>query len=125
MLQRLSEQLTQEFGKGFTVTNLKYMRQFYMTFPNGHALRGELTWTHYRALLRVENEAARNWYVEECVCSGWSSRQLERQISTLYYDRLLASHEKASVVDEANALMEPLAAENFIKDPYVLVFRKV
>ena len=122
MLQRLSEQLTQEFGKGFTVTNLKYMRQFYMTFPNGHALRGELTWTHYRALLRVEHEAARNRYVEECVRSGWSSRQLERQISTLYYDRLLASREKAPVVDEANALMESLAAKNFIKDPYVLDF---
>ena len=122
VLQRLSEQLTQEFGKGFTVTNLKYMRQFYMTFPNGHALRGELTWTHYRALLRVENEAARNWYVEECVRSGWSSRQLERQISTLYYDRLLASREKSPVVDEANVLMEPLAAESFIKNPYVLEF---
>lgn len=122
VLHQLSEQLTQEFGKGFTVTNLKYMRQFYMTFQNGHALRGELTWTHYRALLKVENEAAREWYMEECVRSGWSSRQLERQISTLYYDRLLASREKAPVVDEANALMEPLAAENFIKDPYVLEF---
>ena len=122
VLKNLSEQLTEEFGKGFTVTNLKYMRQFYMTFTNGHALRGELTWTHYRALLRVENEAARNWYMEECVRAGWSSRQLERQISTLYYDRLLASRDKAPVVDEANALMAPLAAENFIKDPYVLEF---
>ena len=122
VLNQLSEQLTQEFGKGFTVTNLKYMRQFYTTFQNCHALRGELTWTHYRALLKVENKAAREWYMEECVRAGWSSRQLERQISTLYYDRLLASREKAPVVDEANALMEPLAAENFIKDPYVLEF---
>ena len=70
VLQNLSERLTEEFGKGFTVTNLKYMRQFYTAFPNGHALRGELTWTHYRALLRVENEAARNWYVEECARSA-------------------------------------------------------
>lgn len=122
VLQSLSGRLTEEFGKGFTVTNLKYMRQFYMTFPNGHALRGELTWTHYRALLRVENEAARNWYVEECIRAGWSSRQLERQISTLYYDRLLASRDKAPVIAEAGELIQPLAAENFIKDPYVLDF---
>ena len=122
VLQSLAERLTEEFGKGFTVTNLKYMRQFYLTFPNGHALRGELTWTHYRALLRVENEAARNWYVEECIRAGWSSRQLERQISTLYYDRLLASRDKAPVIAEAGELIQPLAAENFIKDPYVLDF---
>ena len=122
ILQRISEQLSEEFGKGFTVTNLKYMRQFYITFPNGHALRDELTWTHYRTLLRVENDAARNWYMEECVRSGWSSRQLERQISTLYYDRLLASRDKAPVIAEADKLMKPMAAENFIKDPYVLDF---
>lgn len=122
VLQHLSEQLSNEFGKGFTVTNLKYMRQFYITFPNGHALRGELTWTHYRALLRVENDAARNWYMEESVRAGWSSRQLERQISTLYYDRLLSSRNKAPVVAEADKLMAPLAAEDFIKDPYVLDF---
>ena len=69
-----------------------------------------------------ENGLQTHWPVISCVRSGWSSRQLERQISTLYYDRLLASREKAPVVDEANALMEPLAAKNFIKDPYVLDF---
>ena len=122
VLQSVSARLTEEFGKGFTVTNLKYMRQFYSTFPNGHALRGELTWTHYRALLRVEDAAARNWYMEECIKSGWSSRQLERQISTLYYDRLLASRDRTPVITEADKLMEPLAAEDFIKDPYVLDF---
>ena len=98
------------------------MRQFYGMFPNGHALRGELTWTHYRSLLRVENDEARKWYMEESIRAGWSSRQLDRQISTLYYDRLLASRDKAPVTDEANVLTEPLAAENFIKDPYVLDF---
>ena len=91
-------------------------------FPNTNALRSQLTWTHYRVLLRVEDDKARSWYMEECVRSGWSSRQLERQISTLYYDRLLASRDKSSVIAEAEELMEPLAAENFIKDPYVLDF---
>lgn len=122
VLNRLSSELTEEFGKGFTVTNLKYMRQFYSMFPNGHALRGELTWTHYRLLLRIENDDARIWYMEEAIRAGWSSRQLERQISTLYYDRLLSSRDKTSVKEEANALMEPLATEYFIKDPYVLDF---
>ena len=122
ILQEVSERLQQEFGTGFSVRNLQQMKKFYVTFQNANALRSQLTWTHYRALLKVENEAARDWYMEECIRSGWSSRQLERQISTLYYDRLLASREKAPVVAEANALMEPLAAENFIKDPYVLEF---
>ena len=89
---------------------------------NTNALRSQLTWTHYRALLRVEDDKARSWYMEECVRSGWSSRQLERQISTLYYDRLLASRDKSPVIAEAKELMEPLAAGNFIKDPYVLDF---
>lgn len=122
VLQSLSERLTAEFGKGFDIRNLRNMRAFYLTFPIRNALRTELTWTHYRALLRVENDDARNWYVEECIRSGWSSRQLERQISTLYYDRLLASRDKAPVIAEADKLMQPLAAENFIKDPYVLDF---
>lgn len=67
LLKELSRQMTQDFGKGFTVTNLKYMRQFYLTFPNGHALRDELSWTHYRLLMRVDNEKARNFYLEEAV----------------------------------------------------------
>lgn len=122
VLQHLSEQLSDEFGKGFDVRNLRNMRAFYVTFPKWNALRSELSWTHYRALLRVENDAARNWYMEESVRAGWSSRQLERQISTLYYDRLLSSRDKAPVIEEAGKLMEPLAAEDFIKDPYVLDF---
>lgn len=122
LLQRLSEQLSREFGKGFDVRNLQQMKKFYTLFPNTNALRTQLTWTHYRTLLRVENEKAREWYMEETVRSGWSSRQLERQISTMYYERLLASREKEPVITEAEELMKPLEAENFIKDPYVLEF---
>ena len=122
ILQSISERLQQEFGNGFSVRSLQQMKKFYVLFPNTNALRSQLTWTHYRALLRVENDDARNWYVEECIRSGWSSRQLERQISTLYYDRLLASRDRAPVIAEANEMMQPLAAEDFIKDPYVLDF---
>ena len=122
MLQEISVKLQQEFGSGFSVRNLQQMKKFYALFPNTNALRSQLTWTHYRLLLRVENETARNWYMEECVRSAWSSRQLERQISTLYYERLLASREKEPVIAEAHDLMGVLAAESFIKDPYVLDF---
>lgn len=122
LLKALSQKLQSEFGEGFTVRNLQQMKKFYILFPNTHALRAQLTWTHYRALLRVEDEAARSWYMEECVRAAWSSRQLERQISTLYYERLLSSRDKAPVTAEAEALLAPLAAEDFIRDPYVLDF---
>ena len=122
VLQRLSDQLTDDFGKGFDVRNLRNMRLFYICYPKWNAVRSELTWTHYRTLLRVENEAARNWYMEESIRSAWSSRQLERQISTLYYERLLSSRDKEPVISEASELMKPLAAEDYIKSPYVLDF---
>jgi len=122
VLQEISEKLQQEFGSGFSVRNLQQMKKFYILFPNTNALRSQLTWTHYRALLRIENDDTRKWYMEECIRSAWSSRQLERQISTLYYERLLASRDKEAVVAEANEKMEPLSTEDFIKDPYVLDF---
>ena len=75
LLKELSNQMTRDFGKGFTVANLKNMRQFYLTFPNSYALRSELSWTHYRLLMRVENENARQFYMEEAVKSHmcWNS----------------------------------------------------
>ena len=85
-------------AKGFVgknlVANLKNMRQFYLTFPNGYALRSELSWTHYRLLMRVENDNARQFYMDEAVKSQWSTRQLERQINTFFYERLLSSKNK-------------------------------
>ena len=122
ILQELSSRLTKDFGKGFSVRTLQQMKKFYVMFPNTNALRSQLTWTHYRLLLSVENEQARQWYIDETIASAWSSRQLERQISTLYYERLLASREQTPVKDEAAELTVSLAAENFIKDPYVLEF---
>lgn len=114
--------MTQDFGKGFTVTNLKYMRQFYLTFPNGHALRGELSWTHYRLLMRVENEKARQFYTEKVVHSQWSTRQLERQINSFFYERLLSSQDKKGVSEEIKALEPAKTPKDIIRDPYVLEF---
>ena len=90
LLEYLSERLTAEFGKGFTERNLRAMRQFYETFPIRHALRAELTWTHYRLLMRVDEPKRREFYLTECAESGWTSRQLERQINSFFYERLLA-----------------------------------
>lgn len=115
--------MTKEFGKGFTVANLKNMRQFYLIFQKSYALRSELTWTHYRLLMRVENENARNFYIEECIKSNWSTRQLERQITTLFYERLLSSKDKEKVSKEIYKLEPQIKkAEDIIRDPYVLEF---
>lgn len=123
LLKKLSKEMTKELGKGFTLTNLKYMRQFYLTFPKSHALSDQLSWTHYRLLMRVENENARNFYLEESIKENWSTRQLERQITTLFYERILSSKNKNKVAQEIYKL-EPQRKqpEDIIKDPYVLEF---
>lgn len=122
VLQYISERMTAEFGKGFTIRNLQMMRKFYLTFPNANALRSELSWTHYRLLMRVSNTEARIFYMEESARAGWSSRQLERQINTMYYQRILASRDKESVAAEIQSTEPKLEYEQIIKDPYVLEF---
>lgn len=122
VLESLSNKLSKEFGSGFSVRSLQQMKKFYLVFPNTNALRSQLTWTHYRSLLRVDNEEARNWYIEETIKEHWSSRKLDRQISTLYYERLLSSQDKKAITIEADEKLSLMAPENFIKDPYVLEF---
>ena len=85
LLAYLSERLTTEFGKGFTERNLRAMRQFYEAFPIRHTLRAELSWSHYRLLMRVEEPSRREFYLNESADSGWTSRQLERQINSFFY----------------------------------------
>lgn len=125
LLQYLSERLTAEFGKGFTVSNLRNMRQFYCMFPKRYALRSELSWTHYRMLMRVQDDKERAFYLEECAKSGWSSRQLERQIHTLFYQRLLASQDKGPVAAEIQTTEPKPEYEKVIKDPYVMEFLQI
>ena len=124
VLQNLSMQLSAEYGKGFEERNLRNMRKFYQLFPIWNALRSELSWTHYRALIRVDNERARTWYMQEAQQQAWSARALERQISTLYYERLLASKEKAPVEQEAQEKAQATAETNkdYLRDPYILDF---
>ncbi|MCQ2271697.1 MAG: PDDEXK nuclease domain-containing protein [Bacteroidales bacterium] len=122
VLKNLSQQLTKEFGKGFDERELRKMCQFYRSFSIRDTLRPELSWSHYRRLLSVEKEDARLWYMNEAANEVWSTRQLDRQISTLYYERLLSSREKSSVVAEAKEKMSAVSPLEFIKDPYVLDF---
>jgi predicted nuclease of restriction endonuclease-like (RecB) superfamily len=145
LLKEISVQLTADFGKGYSETNLKYFRQFYLTFSldenshalsdqsnvavnrKSHALRGELTWTHYRLLMKVENETTRDYYMEEAIAQNWSTRALERQINSFYYERIISSKNKKGVIEEAKKETNKLtlSPEDFIKDPYILEFLNI
>ncbi|WP_449438109.1 MULTISPECIES: PDDEXK nuclease domain-containing protein [Pseudomonas] len=124
LLSTLAKGLTAQYGKGFDERNLRYMRDFYQTFPIWDAVRSELSWTHYRRLLRVDNDHARHWYMNESAIQNWSSRALERQINTLYYERLLTSRDRPAVQQEAATNIQKMKAQprDFIRDPVMLEF---
>jgi predicted nuclease of restriction endonuclease-like (RecB) superfamily len=124
LIEKLSDQLTVNYGKGFDKRNLAYMRQFYQTFPKMNALRSQLSWTHYRILLRVEKESARNFYLQATIEGNWSTRQLERQVSSLYFERILLTpgEGRTLVKKEAEDKKEEIKPAHIIKDPYVLDF---
>ena len=124
LIAELSRQMTFDFGKGFDERNLRKIRQFYLMYPNWDSVRPELTWTHYRTLIRVEEEHIRNFYMEEAINGNWSVRQLERQIATCTYSRVIANN---SGVEKINNVNEKTAAVKYepntvIKDPYMLEF---
>ncbi len=125
LLTYLSEKLTAEFGQGYTVRNLRAMRQFYCCFPIRHTVCAELSWSHYRLLMRISNETIRAFYMEECIKSAWSVRQLERQINTMYYERILASRDKDAVAGEIQRLEPKPEYEKIVKDPYVMEFLQI
>jgi len=143
LIKELSKQLSGEFGKGFSEANLRNFRQFYLTFPNGEiryavrseleesadvaipsSLRKELTWTHYRLLMRVENVNARHYYLNEAADQTWSTRTLERNINTFYYERLLSSQNKHEALQQPGQL-EKQSPADFIKDPYIFEFLNI
>lgn len=128
VLQSLAEQLTSEFGEGFAVQSLRNFRQLYRTFPADEIRStpwSELGWSQMKVLMRLKNPAARQWYAHEAVAQTWSVTALDRQVSTLYYERLLSSQDQASVKAEAGALIQrdaPPDPRDFIRDPYILEF---
>ncbi len=124
LIETLSFKLTLEFGKGFDKTNLWHMVKFYKTFPILDALRRELTWTHYRILMRVEKDTAREFYLQESIEGNWSTRQLERQVNSLYFERMLMTKKEGRPLlkKEAEVRKEEMQPLHIIKDPYVLEF---
>ena len=122
LIADLSKQLTADFGKGFDERNLRSIRQFYLTFPIRNALRTELSWTHYRMIMKVENPNAREYYLEESARSLWSTRQLERQINSFCYERVLSSKNRDNVRDEIIKKEPKSSYLDIVKDPYVLEF---
>ena len=124
VINDLAEKLSVEFGRGFDARELRRYRQFYLLFPKWDALRPELTWTHYRTLIRVENERARLYYMNEAALQNWSTRALDSQIERLTYERILSSQNQLIVkeAEDAASRQAQLTPADLIKDPYVLDF---
>jgi len=125
ILQNLSKELTEEFGKGYSYRTLREIRQFYLMFSDFEKWRtvsAKLTWSHFQKVLRVSDEKARIFYLTEAAENMWSVRTLDRNISTLYYNRIVASIDKKTVEDEMKEKIKSLQTEEFIKNPAVLEF---
>ncbi|MEK7449920.1 MAG: PDDEXK nuclease domain-containing protein [Planctomycetota bacterium] len=134
LIKRLSDDLTKRFGKGFTERNVWWMRQFYHVYPKLYALRAEsqdkklyalsreLSWTHFRILMRLTDESIRRFYEIETIKNNWSSRELERQINSLLFERLSLSRNKKKVLSLAKKGQVIVKPEDVVKDPYVLEF---
>ncbi|MEI6267492.1 MAG: PDDEXK nuclease domain-containing protein [Methylococcaceae bacterium] len=124
-LKHLSQKLSAEYGKGFSPQSLWNFRQFYLEFPILSTAWRELRWSHYKVLMRVKDPTARDWYANEAINQGWTVAALDRQVSTLFYERLLSSQDQAAVKTEAATLLQqyaPSDPRDFIRDPYILEF---
>ncbi len=122
LIKTLSEKLQPEFGSGFSIRQLERYRQFYRMFPIASTLWTQLNWSQYKLLLSVENEEKREYYIAETIKNNWSKRQLERQINSQLYERLLLSNDKESVLAVAKNEKLPTNPKEIIKDPMFLEF---
>ena len=122
LIRTLAKELTKDFGSGFSFRQLNFCRQFFLTFPKVNALRSQLNWTQYRLLLPIEDEDKRTYYIEETCNNNWSARQLERQINSQLFERLLISNDKEKVLAVAKKEAIPENPKEIIKDPMVLEF---
>lgn len=125
ILKYLSDKLTSEFGKGFDESNLRRMRIFFLAYPTSDVVFHELSWSHYRILMKIKNKDARDFYTSECAKASWSVRQLERQINTMYYQRILASKAPARVKTQIQKSAPKPEYQKAIKDPYVMEFLQI
>lgn len=122
ILDKLSQKLTAEFGKGFSKRNLERMRKFYLYFPIATTLSSQLSWSHYLEIIKIDEEQKRNFYIKEAINTGWSVRELQRQISSLLYERLVLSKDKDKILKLASVGQEIKTSKDLVKDPFVLEF---
>jgi len=122
VLEKLSQKLTNEFGKGFSKRNLERMRKFYIYFPIATTVSSQLSWSHYLELLKIDEESKRNFYIKETINSRWSVRELQRQIGSLLYERLVLSADKEKILALAEKGHELKTSKDLVKDPFVLEF---
>lgn len=122
LIKTLSEKLQPEFGSGYSSRHLNWYRQFYRTFPIVNTLCSQLSWSHYRLIIRLNEHKNRDFYIAETVKNNWSVRQLERQINSNLYERLLISNDHDSVLAVATQEQHPTDAKQIIKDPMYLEF---
>ncbi len=122
LIKLLSDSLQPQFGSGFSVRQLERYRQFYRTFPNTSALRTQFSWTHYKTLISISNSEKREFYIAEAEKNNWTARQLERQINSRLFERLLLSNDVKAVLEVAKNEKLPTDAREIIKDPMVLEF---
>ena len=124
VISELSKQMTHDFGKGYNISSLKRMRQFYLAFPKGATVRHQLSWSHYRILITIENPKIREFYMEEAIKGNWSVRQLERQVSSCTYSRVLKHKQEVEIIEGIDEEKQSVKYEpnTVIKDPYMLEF---
>ena len=122
LIKSISDEFQPQFGSGFSVRQLERYRQFYRMFPIASTLRSQFSWTHYKLLLSVDNADKRDFYIAEAEKNNWSARQLERQINSQLFERLLMSNDVQSVLAVARQAKAPTNAKEIIKDPMILEF---
>lgn len=122
LIKSLAEVLEPEYGSGFSSRQLERFRQFYRTFPNASALRTHFSWTHYKLMISIDNEDKRAFYLAESSKNMWTARELERQVNSQLYERLLLSNDKKEVLAVARKERQPERPDEIIKDPMVLEF---
>jgi predicted nuclease of restriction endonuclease-like (RecB) superfamily len=122
LLKSISDVFQPQFGTGFSVRQLEMNRQFYKQFPIANAVRSQFNWTHYRTLIRIENQDKKDFYIAETEKNNWTARQLERQVNSQLFERLLLSNDVQSVLAVAREEKLPTDAKEIIKDPMVLEF---
>jgi hypothetical protein len=122
LIKTISKIFQPQFATGFSVRQLEMNRQFYRTFPNTNALRSQFSWTHYRTLIRIDNKDKREFYIAETLKNNWTARQLERQVNSQLFERLLISNNLKDVLAIAREEKLPTDAKEIIKDPMILEF---